>query len=301
MNRKTDIYADVTNKIVAMLESGTKPWTRPWDAEHAMGPITMPLRHTSEPYTGINVLNLWIAASEHGFNAPMWLTFNQTKKLGAHVRKGEKGTRVVYASTFNKTEHNDETGKDERRAIPFLKHYTVFNIDQIDGLPANYYETKKKPTLSLCDRVTKFDTFFNRTRADIRYGGNHAFYSPSDDFVQMPHFETFHDMESFYSTLAHEMTHWTRHGTRLDRDFGRKRWGDEGYAMEELVAEIGSAFLCAELGVTLETREDHASYIDSWIQVLKNDNRAIFTAASHAQKATTFLNDLQQDMTAIAA
>ena len=141
-------------------------------------------------------------------------------------------------------------------------------------------------------RLEFAERFFASTKATIQHGGNRAFYSPDRDIVQMPELHTFRDAESYYATLAHEMTHWTRHSSRLDRDLGRKRFADAGYAMEELVAEIGAAFLCADLGITPETRDDHAAYIASWLQVLKNDKRAIFTAASHAQKAADYLHGL---------
>ena len=172
-----------------------------------------------------------------------------------------------------------------------MKGYTVFNADQIDGLPARYQETETvtPPVLTAAERDARLDAFFAATGADIHHGGNRAFYAISFDLIQMPPFESFHDAESYYATLAHETVHWTRHASRLNRDLGRKQWGDAGYAMEELVAEIGSAFLCAELGITPDVREDHAAYIDSWLQVLKGDPHAIFTAASHAQKAADYL------------
>lgn len=176
--------------------------------------------------------------------------------------------------------------------IPFMKGYTVFNIEQIEGLPAHYYAPAKSQ-LNPDQRIEAADAFFADTGADIRHGGSSAYYSPPEDYVQMPVFESFRDAESYYATLAHECTHWTRHKSRLDRDFGRKRFGDEGYAREELVAELGAAFLCADLGLTLEDREDHAAYIGSWLKVLKDDKRAIFTAAAHAQRATDYLHGLQ--------
>jgi antirestriction protein ArdC len=170
-----------------------------------------------------------------------------------------------------------------------MKGYTVFNVEQIDGLPDRYHATLAAPVRSDAERNAQLDAFFAATDATIRHGGNRAYYAIHFDWIQMPPFESFHDTESYYATLAHEITHWTRHPSRLNRDLGRKQWGDAGYAMEELVAEIGSAFLCAELGITPNVREDHAAYIASWFQVLKDDKKAIFTAASHAQKAADFL------------
>lgn len=235
---------------------------------------------------------LWGEAVAKGFAAPIWMTFKQAIELGGCVRKGEHGSLVVYADRIRRTETDADTGEEAEREIPFLKGYTVFCVDQIDGLPERYY-AKAEPRLDPVQRIERADAFFSATRADIRHGGNQAFYSVTHDYVQMPPFESFRDAESYYATLAHECTHWTRHGKRLERDFGRKRWGDEGYAMEELVAELGSAFLSADLDLTPEPREDHAAYIASWLKVLKEDKRAIFTAASHAQRAADFLNGLQ--------
>ena len=158
--------------------------------------------------------------------------------------------------------------------------------------PAHYYQTVAQPTEKL-ERIDRAEMFFANTKADIRTGGNRAYYAIEADFVRLPPFETFRDAESHASVVSHELTHWTRHSSRLNREFGRKRWGDEGYAMEELVAELGSAFLCADLQITPEVREDHASYLDSWLKVLKDDKRAIFTAASHATKAVDYLHSLQ--------
>jgi antirestriction protein ArdC len=289
---KTDVYQRITNRIVAELEQGTRPWFKPWNAEHAAGRITRPLRHNGQPYSGINVLMLWSEAVAKGYAAPIWMTFKQAQELGAHVRKGEHGSLVVYADRFTKTETDNATGQDVERSIPFMKGYTVFNVEQIEGLPAHYTATAA-PVLDPVQRNTQAEAFFAALAADIRHGGNMAFYAVSSDHVQMPPFESFRDAESYYATLAHECTHWTRHEKRLAREFGRKRFGDEGYAIEELVAELGSAFLCADLGLTPEPRADHAAYIASWLKVLKNDKRAIFTAASHAQRAADYLNALQ--------
>ena len=289
----TDVYTRVTDKIIAELEKGERPWMKPWNAEHAAGKITRPLRHNGLPYSGINILMLWSEAEEKVYTAPIWMTFKQAQELGGHVKKGEHGSLVVYANTMTKTETNEETGEDEEHKIPFMKGYTVFNVEQIDGLPAHYYATAQAPTLEPAQRLDHAEQFFKNTGATIRHGGNQAFYAVGPDHVQMPPFEFFKDTESYYATLSHETTHWTRHPSRLDRDLGRKKWGDEGYAMEELVAELGSAFLCADLGLTPEVREDHAAYIANWLHVLKEDKRAIFSAAAHAQRAAEFLHKLQ--------
>src|ERR1700722_1740772 len=285
---KDEVYEKITGQIVTELENGVRPWMKPWNAEHAAGRITRPLRANGIPYRGINVIMLWSEAVTKGYAAPIWMTFKQAMELDAHVKNGEKGSLVVYAATVTRNETDDATGEASEREIPFMKGYTVFNVEQIEGLPAQY-TTLAAPTLDPVARIARAEGFFAATRADIRHGGNMAFYSATSDHVQMPPFESFRDAESYYATLAHEMTHWTRHGSRLDRDFGRKRFGDEGYAMEELVAELGAAFLSADLGLTPEPREDHAAYIGHWLNVLKNDKRAIFTAPSYAQRAADFI------------
>ncbi|WP_276330907.1 ArdC family protein [Varunaivibrio sulfuroxidans] len=173
-----------------------------------------------------------------------------------------------------------------------MKGYTVFNVEQIEGLPSDYYQLAE-PVLDPVQRIDHAEEYFAATEANISHSGNQAYYAIGSDRIQLPPFESFRDAESYYATLAHETTHWTRHPNRLDRSFGRKRWGDEGYAQEELVAELGSAFLSADLGITLEVRDDHAAYIESWLEVLKKDKRAIFTAAAHAQRAVDYLNSLQ--------
>lgn len=295
---KTDVYSQITAKIVAELERGVRPWMKPWAAGHVAGPVSRPLRSNGKPYSGINVIMLWATAMERGYSAPIWMTYRQAAELGAHVRKGEKATLVVYANKITRTE-TGEDGAEQEREIAFLKGYSVFNVEQIDGLPA-HYTASHPPRLNPEQRDREAEAFFAATGADVRHGGNSAFYSPAQDFVQMPPFESFRDAQSYYGTLAHELTHWTKHPRRLDRDFGAKRGacprprtgGDQGYAMEELVAELGAAFLCADLELTPQIRDDHAPYIAGWLKVLKDDKRAIFTAASHAQKAADFLHSL---------
>jgi len=294
---KKDVYERITASIVAELEKGVRPWLKPWTSG---APVSRPLRANGVAYRGINTLVLWSAAMEKGYRAPIWMTFKQALELEAHVRKGEQGTGVVYASTFSRTETDEATGEATERDIPFLKGYTVFNVEQIEGLPAHYYPAPPGPVNPEA-RIASAEAFFAATGATIRHGGDRAFYAPSLDLIQMPDFVTFRDAESYYATLAHETVHWTSHERRLARDFGRARWGDEGYAMEELVAELGSAFLGADLGIAPEVRTDHASYIGSWIEVLKNDRRAIFTAAAHAQRAADFLHAFQPGMAEAAA
>lgn len=288
---RADVYTRVTNAIIAELEKGVRPWLRPWNAEHAAGRITRPLRANGQPYKGVNVLMLWMAAELQGFAAPIWMTFHQAKELGGGVKKGSKGSLVVYADRIRKTATGDD-GEETERDIYFMKGYTVFNVEQIEGLPAHFYAAAA-PQLDPVQRIESADLFFANTGADIRQGGNQAYYAGEADYVQMPPFVSFKDAESYCATLAHELCHWTKHASRLARDFGRRKFGDEGYAREELVAEIGSAFLCCDLGITPEPREDHAAYLDHWLKVLKEDKRAIFQAAAHAQKAVDFLHGLQ--------
>jgi antirestriction protein ArdC len=294
MTEIKDVYSRITNKIIADLEQGVRPWFKPWHAEHAAGRITRPLRHNGIPYNGINVVMLWSASVAKGYACPLWLTFKQALELGGNVRKGEQGELVVYANSFKRTE-SDDTGAETEREIPFLKGYTVFNAEQCECLPAQYTAMAEAPALTPIQRIEAADRFFAATGADIRHGGTRAYYAEGSDHVQMPPFETFRDAESYAATLAHELTHWTKHDKRLARDFGRSRWGDEGYAKEELVAELGSAFLAADLAITPEVRDDHAAYIASWLKVLKDDKRFIFSAASHAQRAVDFLHGLQAD------
>jgi antirestriction protein ArdC len=291
MTTRIDLYTRVTDAIIADLEQGVHPWLKPWSAERAAGRITRPLRAGGQPYKGINVLMLWTAALNHNFTAPVWMTFRQAKERNGNVRKDSKGSLVVYADRITRTE-TAENGEENERDIYFMKGYTVFNVEQIDGLPPHFYATAA-PLIDPVQRIETADRFFAHTGADIRHGGDRAYYAPGPDYVQMPPFVSFKDAESYCATLAHELTHWTKHPSRLDREFGRRTFGDAGYAREELVAEIGAAFLCCDLGITPEPRDDHAAYLDHWLKVLKEDTRAIFRAAAHAQRAVDFLHGLQ--------
>ncbi len=285
---RADIYQTVTDAIIAALEAGTPPWRKPWNAEHAAGRITRPLRHNSVPYRGINVVMLWMAAEAKGYSAPIWMTYRQAAELGGQVRKGERASPVTYADKIKR--RDEET--DEERSIFFLKSYSVFNVEQIDGLPPHFYAKAVQPKTDM-ERITAADIFIANTGASVEHGGNVAAYNVATDRIRMPPFETFADAEAYYGTALHELVHWTKAPSRLDRDFGRKRFGDEGYAQEELVAELGSVFLCADLGIEPDPRQEHASYIASWLKALKNDKRFIFQASAHAQRAADFLHSLQ--------
>jgi len=288
--KQHDVYARVTDRIIADLEQGTRPWLKPWSSAHVADRVALPLRHNGTPYRGVNVLLLWGAAADKGYASARWMTFGQAQKLGAHVRKGEQGTLVVYADTVTRTAAV-ENGEEIERQVSFMKGYTVFNADQIDGLAQGDQGTppgaNDKPAL-----IEAAETFFAATGATFRHGGDRAYYSRGLDVIHLPPPAAFIDAESYAATKAHELTHWTAHPSRLNRMLG-KRFGDEAYAAEELVAELGAAFLCVALGITPEPRADHASYLAHWLKVLKADKRAIFTAAGHAQRATDFLHQLQ--------
>lgn len=294
---KIDIHQAVTDQIIRLLEKGVRPWVRSWGTagdDDDDGPVFVrPLRFNGIPYRGINVLILWATAMEKGFVSPYWMTYNQAKEFGAQVRKGETATRTVFYKSITKERDDGEVDH-----IPLLNWNSVFNVDQIDGLPEKYQLKTVEPVVEpvvngqKMERLPAADAFFEAIGADVRHGGSKAFYSPSTDRIHLPMFEKYHNVGGYYTTRGHETVHWTQHATRLDRSFGRERWGDEGYAAEELVAELGAAYLMADLNIDAEPREDHASYIEHWLNVLKNDKKAIFTAASYAEKAVTFLHGI---------
>lgn len=283
-------YARITARMLADLERGVRPWVRPWSADHLRGRVVRPLRVMGEPYSGINVLLLWMEAVAAGHASPTWMTCRQAQALGGQVRRGETGTAIVYFGQTTRTRRDEGTGEEAEEGIRFLKTYTVFNLGQIDGLPERFGAAPPSPTLPAPERIASAEAFFAVTGAEVRHGGGRAYYTPAHDRIQLPPFEAFRDAESYYSTLAHEAVHWTSYPSRLARDLGRKRWGDEGYAREELVDEFGAAFLSADLGLALEPREDHAGYIASWIKVLQGDKRAIVSAAAHAERAIRYLH-----------
>src|SRR5438067_8732107 len=270
-----DIYQEVTDRIVAALENDTVPWLRPW-RDHKSGSVLEPYSAaTGRPYNGVNLPVLGtMPYADLG-----WLTFNQAKELGGSVRKGERGTGVV----FWKFESREDTDTGETKTVPFARLYTVFNIAQCDGLD----ETKLKRPAAPVAGQTDMNAVATRVGAIVRHGGNKAFYTTAGDFVQVPSAAAFRSGDHYQATLAHELTHWTGHEKRCNREFG-KRFGDQSYAFEELVAEIGSAFLCARTGIALDGLQ-HPSYIASWLRVLKEDKRAIFTASSKAKQAAEFL------------
>jgi antirestriction protein ArdC len=280
-----DIYTRVTDTIVAELEKGVRPWAQNWTSNSR---FVLPKRANGIAYRGINIVLLWVSAFKGGYQADRWMTYKQAQEQGAQVRKGEKGTTIVYADSLTKQETDDQ-GKEITREIHYLKAYTVFNIEQIDGLP----EGERQPPAIVSDvyPIPALEAFVNNTGAVIRQVDTPSpYYSSSLDTIAIPPIGSFHDREGYYCTLAHELIHWTMHETRLNRSFADgKTFTKEAYAKEELVAELGAAFLAATLNITPTVREDHAQYLNHWLGMLKADKRAIFQAASHAQRAAEYL------------
>jgi antirestriction protein ArdC len=278
-----NLHSEITARILTALRAGTVPWRQPWAAQ-ASG--AMPRNAiTGRPYSGANVILCWITAQERGYTSPAWLTFKQATEAGGSVRKGEKGTTVIYVSSFMKK--NDE---GETRAVPFLKAFTIFNVCQCEGLPDKLSGNARPKARNPHDRDPVADQFVAATGATISEGSEgRAYYRRSTDHITMPSFASFNSADTFYSTLFHELTHWTGHTSRLNREMG-KRFGDASYAAEELVAELGAAFLSAEF--QFNTEEASAAYIANWIKVLENNERLFVAAASAGSKAVEFMRGL---------
>lgn len=284
---RTNLYDDITNKIIVELEAGRVPWVQPWGTAAAKAPLAMPANATTgRQYSGINVLILWGAVIEHGFPVQSWLTFRQALSLGGHVRKGERGTTVVYADRFipdDEKRRAQETG-DEAQAIPFLKRFTVFNVAQCEDLPDGLAVAPPAPESGLIE--PRVEALIKATAIDFRIGGNRAFYMPAHDYVQVPPPQAYFETINWHRTALHELGHATGHASRLGRDLSGS-FGSKKYAFEELVAEMNAAFCCASLSINPTVR--HADYIGSWLEVLREDNRAIVRAASQASKAADWL------------
>lgn len=288
---KRDCYSEITNAIIADLEKGVRPWVKPWEGGDAIP--RRPLRITGEPYRGINILLLWSAAHRRQYRSGYWLTYQQAIHQGGCIRKGEKSTTVVFSGTLTRTEQ-DANGDEEVTVIPFLKAHSVFNIDQTEGLSEKYRApATTAPTVRENARHENADRFIANTNAEISHDGDRACYSPVEDRIYMPSMERFKDSDSYYAVLLHELTHYTMREGRCPRKFRSSISGTANYAREELIAELGAAFLCADLQISLTPRPDHAEYIANWLEVLRNDKRAIFQAAATAQRATDFLHSLQ--------
>lgn len=284
-DNRSDLYQRVTDRIIAQLESGVLPWVQPWRngaSPRARG-VALPHNAVSgRPYSGINIVLLWDAGEVYGSHG--WLTFKQALELGGHVRKGEHGTMVVYADRFiPKGERaRVEAEGGDARAVYFLKSYIVFNREQCEGLPAEGATTV--PTMP--EMIASADALIRNSRAQIAIGGDRAAYFPAFDRITLPSMAAYAPNEiNWYRTALHELTHWTGHESRLARKFGFNGSGD--YAREELIAEMGAAFTCASLGIEPTVR--HVDYIGSWLNVLREDNRAIVQAASKASKAADYL------------
>jgi antirestriction protein ArdC len=286
-----DVYRTITDQIVTAIEAGAGAFTMPW---HRDVGNTMPTNSlTGNTYNGVNVIALWAAAELRGFTTGYWATYKQWSLLGGQVRKREKGSVVVFYKQTDIKVSNPEAGEKENKSILCARSSYVFNAEQVEG-----WRVPEPAVRDAAQLLADAERFITATSADVRSGGDRAYYQPQTDHIQMPDrdrftgTETISATESYYATLLHELTHWTGHTSRLDRDLSG-RFGREGYAMEELVAELGAAFLCSDLGITNLPRPDHAAYIAHWLAVLKKDTRAIFTAASKANEAKTFLNRLQ--------
>jgi antirestriction protein ArdC len=280
-----DVYARVTAQIINAIEQGVGTWRMPWhtSGRYAFSPINVA---SKKPYRGINTVCLWAAAQAKGYERSEWATYQQWQDKGAQVRKGERATLVVFWKFANESGESQENGAESsagRSRLLFTRGYSVFNSAQVDG-----YKPKADADATMPERIAHAEAFFGAIGADLLHGGNQAFYAPATDHIQMPPFAAFAETVAFYSTLAHEHTHWTATAARCDRQLG-KRFGDNAYAAEELIAEVGAAFTCAHLGLSTEPREDHSQYLASWLRVLKADSRAIFTAASKAQQATDWM------------
>jgi antirestriction protein ArdC len=279
---KRDVYSRVTSHIINAIEHGTGTWRMPWhtSGRYAFSPINATSR---KPYRGINTVCLWAAAQAKGYERGEWATYQQWQDRGGQVRKGEKATLVVFWKFANDSSETQEGETSYSSRLLFTRGYSVFNAAQVDG-----YTPQDGPEVSMSERIGHAEAFFQAIRAEVRHGGNQAFYARASDHIQMPPFGAFTENLSYYSVLAHEHTHWTAKAGRCDRQLG-KRFADNAYAAEELIAELGAAFTCAHLGLSTEPREDHAQYLAAWLRVLKADSRAIFAAASKAQQATDWM------------
>jgi len=284
---RASLYAEVTGRVIVELEQGRLPWVQPWDA--AACSCAMPANAvTGRRYSGINVLILWAAVIEGRYASQRWLTFRQAQAAGGSVRRGERGTTICYADRFTPKEEAERARDEDREArqLAFLKRFIVFNVDQCEGLPERLTVVKQDEPVAEADRIPAAHALMETCGADIRIGGGKAYYSPGGDYVAVPPQLAFYDRINWYRTVLHELGHWTGHGSRLDRDQSGA-FGRAAYAREELVAEMASAFTCASLAIRPTVR--HADYIGSWLAVLREDEKAIFRAASAASKAADYL------------
>jgi antirestriction protein ArdC len=281
------IYAEITQSIIEQLEQGAAPWIKPWKADSSADKNLV----SQKPYQGINRLLLGMSSMIRGYSVPVWASYKQWEAIGANVKKGEKGTKIVFYSPVSK--ENKQTGDVEKYAV--LKTYFVFNAAQVEGIdivPAEQTEREFSAVELAEQRIIK-------TGAAISHGGDAAFYMPSADRIQLPNKSAFDSEANYYATAFHELAHWTGAKNRLDRDLDKGRFGNPAYAFEELVAEMSAAFLCSDYGIQGELR--HAGYIGHWLKALREDSKAVFKAAALAQKAADYINMLDATAEAIAA
>ncbi len=276
--------ARITAAIISRLEAGTKPWVQPWRG----APVSRPLRACGTPYRGMNVFWLWMAADMCGYASPFWMTYAQATALGAQVRKGEKSTIAIFYKSYTREVESPDCAETCEEARRVMRAYAVFNADQIDGLPERFHPALSQELVEPEGRRAELDRFFSAIPAKIRYQGSEAYYEPGLDRITMPPANLFPDVDLLFSTLGHELGHWSGHSSRLDRDLGH-RFGSAAFAAEELIAELSSAMLGAELGLPVAHLDNHASYIESWIKLLRHDDRAILTAAARAEEASSLL------------
>lgn len=278
--KNQEVFSKVTANIQAALEQGVKPWQCAWDRTQT-GPLLPQNLASKHDYQGINIAILWSSALEHGYSSNWWLTFNQAKALGGHVRKGEKSTQGIFYKPWV-IDEEDNQGDTHEKTIPLAKVFSVFNVAQIEGLT----EATPAPVDPVFSPIPAAEQILQASGAEIREGGTRAYYLIPNDRITLPDRWRFQQAEDFYATALHELTHWSGHESRLNRTWGQ-RFGDEAYAFEELVAEMGSAFLVAKLGLKGELQ--HVNYIDHWLKILEADASALVKAASMAQKAFEFI------------
>jgi len=288
---RSDIHAEITDRIIAAIETGAGDFTMPWHRDAAQ---TIPKNIASgNSYRGINILALWIAQTTRDYQSNLWGTYRQWQERGAQVRRGEKANLIVFYKDIRR-EETTEAGELEARHLLVAKASSVFNADQVEG----HSVSATPAVIDSTERLETVEQLVQSTQANIEHGGDRAFYRLDTDTIHLPARERFFATptssatEAYYSTLLHELTHWTGSSSRLDRNLAN-RFGSEAYAMEELVAELGASFLCADLGISLQPRPDHAAYINNWLAVLKSDKRAIFTAASQSSRAADYLRQFQ--------
>ena len=290
MNANEKVHKIIAQQFIDMIEGGMVDgtWTAPWDKFAS----NIPMNFTSKrEYNGINIFLLW--AAKHA--SPFWGTYKQWKEAGAQVKKGEKGTMIVFWKILESKKKFDNDGNPE--TFPMLRYYKVFNAEQVEGWEAPNVQTRQNETNEIHEQC---DSIIGNTGADIRHGGNMACFIPSLDVIHMPEFNSFHSADYYYQTLFHELVHWTGHDDRLAREFG-KRFGDHAYALEELVAELGAAIACAKMGIDSTTRDDHAKYIKHWLKALKDEPSCLMAVASKSNKAVDYILDPPKEEQAEAA